>query len=155
MIDSEELLRGVLALDPDLRRERYYGEDAVFYNPGASAPLGRIVAAVKHGDGPNDRAARLSRPGVYRFAFAVRPETFARRFGPAHARPAKGGVVELDGYDPTRLNALMPHPVYGWMNWVQVLSPTPARYAALRPLVAESLGLARAKWDHSPDAARR
>ena len=155
MIEPRELLEWVLSLDPDLRRERYYGEDAVFYNPGAEAPLGRIVAAVKHGDGPNDRAARLSRPGVYRFAFAVSAETFARRFGPPPERPPKGGVVELDGYDPTRLNTLMPHPVYGWMSWVQVLSPRATQFAALRPLVAESLGLARAKWDHSAHARRR
>jgi hypothetical protein len=32
------------------------------------------------------------------------------------------------------------------MRWVQVLSPTPARFDALRPLLDTSLSLARAKW---------
>jgi Family of unknown function (DUF6194) len=59
---------------------------------------------------------------------------------------AKGGVVALPGYDPTRLGELMPHPVYGWMSWVQVLAPTAAQLESLRPLLAESFELARAKW---------
>jgi hypothetical protein len=40
----------------------------------------------------------------------------------------------------------MPHPVYGWMSWVQVLAPTAAQLESLRPLLAESFELARAKW---------
>jgi Family of unknown function (DUF6194) len=55
-------------------------------------------------------------------------------------------VVQLPAYDPTRLNELMPHPVYAWMRWVQILAPTAAQYASLRALLAESLVLAQAKW---------
>jgi hypothetical protein len=145
-IEPGEILRDLLGLDPDLRLERYWGEDAVFYNPGGAAPLGVILAAVKDHDGENDSSARLSRPGVYRFAFGMAPETFARRFGAVPARPPKGGVIERAGYDPTRLGQLMPHPVYGWMCWVQILAPTRAQFEPLRLLLAESLEVARAKW---------
>jgi hypothetical protein len=157
VIEPDDILRDLLALDPALRQERYYGEDALFYNPGRAAPLGVIFAAVKDHDGPNDASARLSRPGVYRFAFGMAPETFERRFGPPPARPRKGAVVALDGYDPARLDEPMPHPVYGWMCWVQVLAPTTATFAALRPLLAESLDLVRARWTrhHVRDAAAR
>ena len=141
----EWILADLLALDPGLRREPYYCEEAIFYNPGRAAPLGVILAAVKDHDGPNDRGAKLSRAGVYRLAFGLSPDTFARRFGAIPPRPPKGGVVALPGYDPTPLDELMPHPVYGWMSWVQILAPTPAHYA-LRPLLGESLELARAKW---------
>jgi hypothetical protein len=58
----ETILRDLLALDPGLQRERYYGEQAVFYNPGRMAPLGVIFASIKDHDGPNDRRANLSRP---------------------------------------------------------------------------------------------
>jgi hypothetical protein len=44
------------------------------------------------------------------------------------------------------LDVLAPHPVYAWMRWVQILSPTADRFEALRPLLAESLGLVREKW---------
>jgi hypothetical protein len=154
-LEPEEVLRRLLGLDPNLRLERYYGERAAFYNPGGVAPLGTIFASVKDRDGPNDRAAALSRPGVYRLAFGLRRETFARRFGAVPPRPPKGAAVALPGHDLARLDELAPHPVYAWMGWVQVLSPTPARFASLEPLLAESLDLARAKWSrHHPGDAR-
>jgi hypothetical protein len=146
VLEPGEILRDLCEIDRDVRLESYYGERALFYNPGRLAPLGVIFAAIKDHDGPNDRSANLSRSGVYRFAFGINPATFERRFGERPARPAKGAVLKLDGYDPTRLNEPMPHPVYGWMSWVQILSPTVASFASLRPLVAESIELARAKW---------
>jgi hypothetical protein len=145
-IHPEEILSALLGLDPHLRRERYWGEDAIFFNPRRKAPLGIILAAIKDHDGPNDRSAMLARPGVYRFAFGMAPATFERCFGHQPARPAKGSVIELPGYDPTRIGELMPHPVYGWMSWVQILAPTAAQFGRLRPMLDESLDLARAKW---------
>jgi Family of unknown function (DUF6194) len=145
-IEPEEVLRDLLGLDPGLGRERYWGEDSLFYNPGRVAPLGVIFASIKDHDGANDRSAELSRAGVYRFAFCLAPATYARLFGEIPARPPKGGVVDLADYDPTRLNELMPHPVYAWMRWVQILAPTPAEFDALRPLLNESLELVRARW---------
>ena len=143
---SEELLRELLALDPAMTRERYYGERAVFYNPGRAAPLGVIVASVKDHDGPNDRRANLSRPDVYRLAFGLTRTTFAKLFGDVPVRPPKGGVVALPDHDLTALDQLMPHPVYAWMSWVQILNPTAARFDLLRDLLTGSLDLARAYW---------
>jgi hypothetical protein len=153
-IGPEEILRDLLALDRHLRLERYYGERAIFYNPHGSAPLGVIFAAVKDHDGPNDRSAKLSRPGVHRLAFGLPPGTFERLFGEIPARPSKGEVVALPGYDLACLDELMPHPVYAWMSWVQILTPTAARFESLRPLLAESLDFARARW-HRSKAPRR
>jgi hypothetical protein len=47
----------------------------------------------------------------------------------------------------------MPHPVYAWMAWVQVLSPTTECFESLRPLLAESLDAVREKWQRRPTAA--
>jgi hypothetical protein len=33
--------------------------------------------------------------------------------------------LDLPSWDLTRLDELVPHPVYAWMSWVQILSPTP------------------------------
>jgi hypothetical protein len=145
-IEPEELLRDLLGLDPSLRLERYWGEQSIFYNPGRAAPLGVIFASIKDHDGANDRSARLARAGVYRFAFCLAPGTYARLFGETPVRPPKGGVVELPGYDPTRRGELMPHPVYAWMRWVQILAPTAPQLESLQPLLAESLELVRARW---------
>jgi hypothetical protein len=145
-IEPEDILRDLLGLDPSLRRERYWGEDSVFYNPRRAAPLGVIFASIKDHDGANDRSANLSRPDVYRFAFCLPRATYERLFGAPPARPPKGGVVSLPDYDPTRLDELMPHPVYAWMRWVQILSPTRAAFESLRPHLAESLDLVRGRW---------
>jgi Family of unknown function (DUF6194) len=145
-LDPEDILRDVLRLDAGLRVEPYYSERAVFYNPGDVAPLGTVLCAIKDHDGPNDRASLLSRPGVYRFAFGMTPGAYERRFGTPPRRPRKGEPLALPGHDLTRLDALTPHPVYAWMRWVQILSPTPARFAELRPLLGEFLDTVRLKW---------
>ena len=145
-LDPEEILRDLLGVDEGLRRERYWGERSMFYNPGRVAPLGVIFASIKDHDGENDSSSKLSRPGVYRFAFQLSDEEYEARFGAIPARPPKGGVVALRDYDPTRLRELMPHPVYAWMRWVQILSPSEREFSALRPLLEESLAVVKAKW---------
>lgn len=150
MWSPDQLLRDLLLLDPALRIERYWGERSLFYNPERAAPLGVIFASVKDHDGPNDASSRLDRAGIFRFAFGMAPASYAERFGEPPPRPPKGGVVALSGYDPARAGELMPHPVYAWMRWVQILSPTAADVDALRPLLAESLDLARSRWAKRP-----
>jgi len=144
-IEPEEILHDLLGLDPGLRREAYYGERSIFYNAGGVAPLGTIFASIKDRDGPKDKASNLSREGVYRFTFCVTRPQFAERFGETPRRPPKG-VVNLVGHDLTRLGELTPHPVYAWMRWVQILSPTRAQYESLKPLLEESLAMVKAKW---------
>jgi hypothetical protein len=145
-IGPDEILAALVELDPGLGLESYYSERSVFYNPGKTAPLGVIFASLKDRDGPNDKASQLSRPGVYRLAFQLSPDEYEGRFGPAPPRPGRGGVVALYA-DLTALNTLTPHPVYAWMRWVQILSPTAEEFAALRPLLDESLAGVRAKWE--------
>ena len=144
--EPEEILNDLLGLDPGLKRESYYGERSIFFNPGVVAPLGTIFASIKDRDGPNDRASNLSRPGVFRFAFCLSRQAFEQRFGETPRRPPKGGVVDLARHDVTRLRALTPHPVYAWMRWVQILSPTRDDMAALQPFLEDSLEAVKAKW---------
>jgi Family of unknown function (DUF6194) len=144
-IEPAEILGELLELDPHLRLEPYYSEQAIFYNPGGAAPLGVIFAAIKDHDGPNDKASRLSRPGVYRFAFALAPAEYGARFGEPPSRPPRGRAVQIAS-DPAALNELGPHPVYAWMRWVQILTPARRDFVALRPSLEESLGLVRARW---------
>jgi hypothetical protein len=101
VIDPEQILRELLALDLALRRER-----AIFYNPDAVAPLGVIFASIKDRDGPNDRAAALSRAGVYRLAFGLARPTFVRLFGAVPARPPPPDQ-SLNSYGPSRRRAAM------------------------------------------------
>lgn len=150
-VEPEEILRDLLGLDPGLVRRAYYGERSIFYNPGGTAPLGTIVASIKDRDGPNDKVADLSRPGVYRFAFQLSKDEYVQRFRSVPPRPPKGRAVDLGGVGVTRLGELAPHPVYAWMRWVQILSPTREQYEALKPLLLDSLDVVKAKWRKRKD----
>jgi hypothetical protein len=145
-LEPEELRSDLLGLDPGLRREAYDGEGSVFPNPGGVAPLGAIFASITDRDGPNDKAAKLSRQGVDRLAFCLIPDRFAERLGQRPHRPPKGGLVDLAGYDLTRLGERTAHPVDVWMPWVQLLSPSRPQYESLQPLLAESLEVVKGTW---------
>ena len=101
--EPEEILADLLGLDTGLGREVYYGERAIFYDPGHVAPLGRIFASIKDRDGPNDKAAQLSRVDVYRFAFCLTSERFAELFGTTPRRPPREAWSTLPGTTPPAL----------------------------------------------------
>jgi len=126
-----------------------WGEAALFYNLGRALPNGVNFCTFKARDGENDRSSALTREGVFRVSIGISPGTYVQRSGPRPARPAKGGAVNT-GHDFAALDALTPHPVYAWMGWVQILSPTASAYAETRPLIEEAHRLAVAKF-----AARR
>ena len=130
-----------------------WGETALFYNPGRTLPKGVYFCTFKEHNGENDRASVLTRDGVFRVSIGVSHETYVARFGTRPARPAKGGVVNT-GHDFAALDVLTPHPVYAWMGWVQILSPTASSYAEIRPLIEEAYRLAIAKFGarQSPSA---
>jgi hypothetical protein len=145
--------RGVVGSRP---LDAYYGERSIFYNPGRIAPLGTTVASIKDCDGPNDKAANLSRDGVFRFAFQLGRQEYVRRFGAVPPRPERDHAVDLGRFNVTRLGELAPHPVYTWMRWVQILAPTREQYELLNPLLRDSLDVVKAKWCRRkrPPAAR-
>jgi hypothetical protein len=64
---------------------------------------------------------------------------------------AFGGAVAIvgqaTGHDFQKLDAIMPHPVYGWMAWIGVLSPSPPAFEALKPLIDEGVALAKQKFN--------
>ena len=126
--------------------QAYYSERSVFYNPGRSAPLGVIFASIKEHDGPNDARSNLNRLGVYRLAFQLSQEEYEARFGRVPPRPAKGEFVRVD-HEVSTLDVLAPHPIYAWMRWVQVLSPSRRTFDSLLPVLEESLVSVKARWE--------
>lgn len=111
-----------------------WGELSFFYNPGNRLPRGTYFCTVKDKDGDNDKGSNLNRDGVYRMNFGLPPRAFEDVFGPRPARPAKSQTIE-GPWDFTALDMLMPHPVYGWMGWVCLLSPKTATFDEIKPLL--------------------
>ena len=122
-----------------------WGETGVFYNPGHVLKRGIYVLTVKEKDGDNDRASQLDQDGVYRVNLGLRKKTYVSLFGPTPRRPPKGGTVEMD-VDFTRTDILLPHPVYAWMSWMCVLTPSEGTFKKLKPLIFESYEYAKEKF---------
>lgn len=111
-----------------------WGETAFFVNPGGKLPSGSYFVTIKEKDGDNDKASNLDRDGVFRLNFGPGRKAFEKHFGTPPVRPAKGGVIE-GPWDFTKLNRLMPHPVYGWMSWMCILNPEKSSFEALTELL--------------------
>ncbi len=114
-----------------------WGETSLFYNPNRVLPNGIYFCTIKQHDGKNDKASNLDREGVFRVAIGLHPETYVCLFGQKPARPGKGGIVATD-HDFTKLNELMPHPIYAWMFWVQILSPSRDKFEGIFPRIEEA-----------------
>lgn len=107
-----------------------YGYTFFFYQDDHMRPFATLIAA----DTEYDRVSNLDRPGVYRLNIGVSRPTFQALFGPAK--------VDLQGYDFTTLDVIMPHPEYATQNFICVLSPSEATFEKLQPLLAEAYDLA-------------
>lgn len=117
---------------PGLVTVAAWGETSLFYNPQNIFKRGTYCFTFKEKDGTCDSSSGLNREGVdFRMNFKIDKDTFLKRFGETSlpARPSKGNTIKLasgTGYDPTVLDRLIPHPVYGWMGWVSITNPSPA-----------------------------
>jgi len=123
-----------------------WGETSFFYNPGNLLPNGVYFCTIKEQNGENDKSSELDRCDIYRLAIGLMPKTYQSLFGEKPKRPEKGGVVKTN-HDFTALNQLMPHPIYAWMGWAQILSPTKAEFEKLFPYIVESHNAAIGKFN--------
>lgn len=123
-----------------------WGETSLFYNPGRALPRGVYFATLKEKDGDNDRASDLNRPDIFRLNVGTSKPLFLERFGPPPPRPGKGQHIEGD-WDFTAQDTVTPHPVYGWMSWVSVVTPSQATFDDLRPMIDAAYAKAVASFD--------
>lgn len=129
----EEITRRLSGVAP----KSSWGETSLFYNPGKLLPNGVYFCTIKDHDGENDRASSLNREGVFRLAIGLPPATYRKYFGDKPPRPAKGAIVNT-GHKFNALNELMPHPIYAWMNWAQILSPSEEMFSRIFELIEEA-----------------
>lgn len=133
-MNPSEIVETLVAHLPDVAPKPSWGETALFYNPGGLLPHGVYFCTLKDHDGANDQASNLDRAGIFRVAIGLPTATYVSLFGPMPARPPKGGIVST-GHDFTQVDELMPHPIYAWMGWVQILAPTQERFTTILPLI--------------------
>ena len=122
-----------------------WGEQGLFYNPENILPKGIYILTFKEKDGPNDKASNLNREGYYRLNLGISKNTFKSMFGSIPTRPAAGKIVNTN-HNFQDVDTIMPHPVYGWMAWIGVVNPGMSTFEKLKPLIAESIELAKIKY---------
>ncbi|KMT66933.1 DUF6194 family protein [Catenovulum maritimum] len=118
-----------------------WGETALFYNPGNLLPNGVYFCTIKEKDGDHDKSSNLKRDSIFRLSIGVGKDNYEKHFGTKPKRPAKGCIVNT-GHDFTKLDELMPHPIYAWMSWVQILSPSKASFDLILPLIKDAHAIA-------------
>ena len=143
----EDVVRGMVSKFDGVIPKSSWGETSLFYNPGRVLPNGVYFCTIKEKDGENDKSSQLDREGVFRLSIGISNETYENLFGSRPKRPSKGCIINTE-HDFTALNELMPHPIYGWMSWVQVLTPEAATFVDLYPLVTEAYANAVIKFNN-------
>ena len=104
------------------------GDYFFFYDPGRDLPKDhRFPFATLVTSDRYDQFSNLNREGVYRLNVGVGKETFRSLFPDPSAT-----------HDFAALERLMPHPVYGNMYWICVLSPSDATFEQVKPLLVEA-----------------
>jgi hypothetical protein len=123
-----------------------WGETSLFYNPGKLLPNGVYFCTIKEKNGDNDKSSELDRDAVFRVSIGVGKTNYEQHFGVKPKRPEKGGIINT-GHDFTKLDELMPHPIYGWMSWAQILSPSKASFDSILPLIKDAHASAVIKFN--------
>ncbi len=123
-----------------------------FYNPDPNSPPDHMFPWVTlMTNDLNDQFSNLNRPGVFRLNIGVSKQTFRSLFGQPKRPTSADDPAENDeasgDYDFTALDALMPHPVYGRMYWVCILSPSDETLTTkVQPLLKEAYETAVSKY---------
>ena len=133
----EEIIEQLVNRFDGVTPKSSWGETSLFYNPGGALPNGVYFCTIKEKDGENDKSSKLDRDGVFRLSIGVGNQVYEQHFGARPPKPSKGGIVNT-GHDFTLVDELMPHPIYGWMAWMQVLSPKINTFDSILPLIAEA-----------------
>lgn len=123
-----------------------WGEKGIYYNPDNILKRGIYILTIKEKDGDNDKSSNLNRENIYRVNLGIRKNTFIEMFDLIPKRPAKGKIVEMN-YDFSKINQIIPHPIYAWMGWVCTLNPSEKTFKLLKPLIQESYEYAKEKYD--------
>ena len=145
-MEPKQIIDRVCNQFEDVVPKESWGETSLFYNPGKLLPNGVYFLTIKEHDGANDTSSHLDRSGVYRLSIGIGAEAYATNFKEKPTRPPKGGVVST-GHNFATLNELMPHPIYAWMAWVQVLSPSEEVFDRLFPHIIPAHNLAAKKFE--------
>lgn len=135
MIDEQSIARDIIENFPQVETADSFGYTFLFYRDDHRLPF-VTIGTIDH---ESDSFSLLDRPGVFRVSIGVSKQTFQTLYG--------AGDIQIENYDFTALDTLLPHPVYWRQSFLCVLNPSDATYQRLRPLFAEAYELAAQRYN--------
>ena len=115
---------------PEVETTTSFGYDMFFYSSDRKLPFATLISS----DYDYDRISNLDRPGVFRLNIGISIQTFQSLFDTTK--------VDVNRYDFTALDVIMPHPEYAQQHFICVLSPSEATFERICALLAEAYDIA-------------
>src|SRR4051812_14496332 len=115
-MDESSVIDYITKTFPGVETSVNFGYTFFFYRSDHKLPFATLISS----DYEYDRISNLDRPGVFRLNIGVNKQTFQSLFGKAK--------VDVDSYDFTALDVIMPHPEYAQQHFICVLSPSDATF---------------------------
>jgi hypothetical protein len=137
-------LDGVLTLRPargDGSPEISWGDTFFYYAPDGEVPkTTQPFATIVTKDYPGDELSRLNRPDTFRLNIFAGKDAFTGWTGrqPRDETPSEA--------DPSVIDSVMAHPVYGALGWLAVVNPGARTEPAIRELLRTAHDLARSRY---------
>ena len=115
---------------PGVETTTAFGYTLFFYRSDRKLPFATLISSNQD----YDRISTLDRPEVFRLNIGISKQTFQSLFGT--------DKVDVNSYDFTALDVIMPHPEYAQQHFICVLSPSEATFERVRSLLAEAFDMA-------------
>lgn len=143
IIEFIETLGGVLTLRPepgDGSPEIAWGDTFFYYAPDSKVPTTtQPFATIVTKDYPDDDGSRLDRPGAFRLNISAGRDAFIRFTGHDPRTPVSGA-------DPSMVDTVLAHPVYGSAGWLAVVNPDTRTADSVRELLRTAHDRACARY---------
>ncbi len=133
-MDESSVVEYITKTFPGVETGTDFGYTFFYYKSDRIMPFATLIAA----DYDYDRVSNLDRPGVFRLNLGVSKQTFQSLFGAAK--------VDVNDYDFTALDVIMPHPEYAQQHFICVLSPGEKTSERVRTLLAEAYDIAARRF---------
>jgi hypothetical protein len=133
-MDESSVVDYIMRTFPNVETTMAYGYNMFFYRSDRKLSFATLISS----DQEYDRISNLNRPGVFRLNIGVSKQTFQSLFGTKEAN--------VNEYDFTALDVIMPHPEYAQYHFICVLSPSERTFEKIRALLAEAYDIAARRY---------
>ena len=133
-MNASAIVDYIMKTFPEVETTNAYGYDMFFYRSDRKLSFATMISS----DYDYDSVSNLNRPGVFRLNIGVSKQTFQSLFGTDE--------VNVNDYDFTALDVIMPHPEYAQYHFICVLSPSEETFEKMRALLAEAYDIAARRF---------